>query len=206
MPQREAASRSPKMRMRRYGLLDGAGHAAAALLGSRRALRGDRNRRGCPRRRAPHCPRRRPHPRVHAGRDEGDRQEPPPGRGARGRGAHPARQHLPPALPAGRGAGRGARRTARVHGLERADPDRLRRLPGLLAPRHDRRRRRRGRHVPVGLRRDGGPVHAGVGRTHPGAARLRHRDVPRRLPACRRLACRGRGSRPPDDDLGDAPA
>ena len=40
----------------------------------------------------------------------------------------------------------------------------------------------------------------------PGAARLGHRDVPRRLPAGRRLAARGRGRRPPDDHLGNAPA
>ena len=35
---------------------------------------------------------------------------------------------------------------------------------------------------------DGGPLHAGARRRDPGAARLRHRDVPRRLPAGRRPA------------------
>ena len=76
-----------------------------------------------------------------------------PARGARGRGADPARQHLPPAFPARRRADRRARRPAPVHGLGRADPDRLRRLPGVLAPRHDRPRRRRRRDVPQRLRR-----------------------------------------------------
>ena len=59
-------------------------------------------------------------------------------RGARG--ADPARQRLPPALPARRRADRRARRAAPLHGLGRADPDRLRRLPGLLAARHARSR------------------------------------------------------------------
>ena len=48
----------------------------------------------------------------------------------------------------------------RLHGLGRADPDRLGRLPGLLAPRHDRRPRRRGRHLPLGLRRRPRALHA----------------------------------------------
>ena len=57
-------------------------------------------------------------------------------RGARR--ADRARQHLPPALPARRRADRRARRAASLHGLGRPDPDRLGRLPGLLAARHDR--------------------------------------------------------------------
>ena len=44
--------------------------------------------------------------RLHARRDEGDGEDAPPGRGARPRRADPARQHLPPALPARRRAGR----------------------------------------------------------------------------------------------------
>ena len=76
-----------------------------------------------------------------------------PGRGARARRADPARQLLPPALPAGRRADRRARRAAPLHGVGRADPHRLGRLPGLLAARHAARRRRRRRHVPQRLRR-----------------------------------------------------
>ena len=53
----------------------------------------------------------------------------------------------------GRGRDRRARRPARLHGLGRADPHRLGRLPGLLAPRHADRRRRRRRDVSLGLRR-----------------------------------------------------
>ena len=49
----------------------------------------------------------------------------------------PALQHLPPALPPGRRPDRRARRPAPLHGLGRADPHRLGRLPGLLAARHD---------------------------------------------------------------------
>ena len=93
-----------------------------------------------------------------------------------------------------------------VHGLGRADPDRLGRLPGLLAARHDARRRRRGRHVPVGLRRRGGPLHARARRGDPGEARLGRRDVPGRLPAGRRFARRAREGGAADDPLGDAPA
>ena len=64
-------------------------------------------------------------------------------------------------------------------GVGRPDPDRLRRLPGLLAPRHDRPRRRRRRHVPERLRRPRDPVHARARRGDPGQPRQRHRDVPR---------------------------
>ena len=52
--------------------------------------------------------------------------------------------------------------------------------------------RRRGRHLPLGLRRRPGALHAGAGRGDPGEARLRRRDVPRRLPA--RRAFRARSS------------
>ena len=62
-----------------------------------------------------------------------------PRRAARARRRDPAVQHVPPALPPRRGDDRRARRPAPLHGLGRADPDRLGRLPGLLAPRHDRR-------------------------------------------------------------------
>ena len=55
-----------------------------------------------------------------------------------------------------------------LHGLGRADPDRLRRVPGLLAARHDRARRRRRRHVPERLRRHRGAVHARARGPHPG--------------------------------------
>ena len=69
--------------------------------------------------------------------------------------------------------------------LGRPDPHRLGRLPGLLAPRHADRLRRRRRHVPLRLRRQPGALHARARRAHPGRPRLRHRDVPRHLPARR---------------------
>ena len=90
---------------------------------------------------------------------------------------HP-RQHLPPPLPARRRDHRRARRPARVLRLGRADPDRLGRLPGLLAPRHAARRRRRRRHVPLRLRRRGRAASRPRSRPDPAQPRLRHRDVP----------------------------
>ena len=141
-------------------------------------------------------------PGVHARRHEGDRQDAPPGRGARARRADRARQHVPPALPARRRVDRRARRPAPLHGLGRADPHRFGRLPGLLAPRHDRARRRRRRHVPQRLRRRRDALHARAGSAHPGEPGQRHRDVPRPGPAARRLEPGARRRRPPDDRMG----
>ena len=59
------------------------------------------------------------------------------------RADHPG-QHVSPEPAAGQRTGARARRVAPVHGLGRADPDRQRRLPGLLAgeaARHPGRRR-----------------------------------------------------------------
>ena len=118
---------------------------------------------------------------------------------ARARHDDPARQHLPPALPPRRRRRRGARRPAPLHGLGRPDPDRLGRLPGLLAARHDRPRRRRGRHVPLRLRRRARRAsRRSSAADDPAAARLGHRHVPRRLPArrrCRRPSSRSRSAR-----------
>ena len=122
---------------------------------------------------------------------------------ALGAAGHP-RQHLPPALPARRGRDRGARRPARVLRLGRADPHRLGRLPGLLAPRHDRSRRRRRRHVPLGLRRRRRRASRPSASPRSSAARLRHRDVPRRLPAGGCVRDRARGGRAAHDALGRA--
>ena len=129
-----------------------------------------------------------------------------PGRAARRRGHDRARQHLPPPLPPGRGRDRRARRPAPLHGLGRPDPHRLGRLPGLLAARHAARGRRRRRHLPLGLRRQPGPLHAGARRRDPARARLGHRDVPRHLPARRRAARRAGGGGAPNDALGAAAA
>src|SRR5260221_12305105 len=82
-------------------------------------------RRRGPGRPGPHRARRGTHAGVHARRDEGDGQEPAPRRGARGGRAHPARQHLPPAPPSRPRSDRPSGGPARLHGLERADPDRL---------------------------------------------------------------------------------
>ena len=59
-------------------------------------------------------------------------------------------------------------------------PHRLRRLPGVLARAASRRRRR---HVPLHLRRLDAPAHPRAGGRDPGAARRRHPDGARRLPA-----------------------
>ena len=165
-------------------------------------VRGHRHRRRRARRDPPHRPWRRADARVHAGRDQGNGQEPRSGRAARGRLADHPRQLLPPALPAGRRRDRRARRAARVLGLGRADTHRLGRLPGLLAPRHADRRRRRGRHLPLGLRRLAGAVLAGGGGKDPAEPRLRHRDVLRHLPAGRCAAGRARRGGPADDAVG----
>ena len=148
-----------------------------------------------------------PHAGLHAGRHEGDREGASTPDELRALGARDrARQHVPPALPAGRGADRRARRAAPLHGLGRPDPHRLRRLPGLLAARHAARGRRRRRHVPLGLRRPPERFTPELAARDPGAARLRRRDVPRHLPARRRPARRARGGGAPDDAVGGAPA
>ena len=89
----------------------------------------------------------RSHAGLHARRDEGDREGARPGRG-RGLGAqimlgNTYHLHFRP----GDELIARARRAAPVHGVERTDPHRLRRVPGLLAPRHARARRRRRRHA-----------------------------------------------------------
>ena len=63
--------------------------------------------------------------------------------------------------------------------LGRADPHRLGRVPGLLAPRHAARGRRRRRHVPQRLRRRRDALHARARGRDPAQPRQRHRDVPR---------------------------
>ncbi len=143
-------------------------------------------------------------PRFHARRDQGDRQERRSARTTRARSRDLAVQHLPPPFPSWCRDDRGARWPPPLHGLGRADPDRLRRLPGLLAPRHDRRPRRRGRHLPFGLRRRPRALHARARGPRSGRARLRHRHVPRRLSAGRRHRRRAGRSGPPDDALGAA--
>ena len=145
-------------------------------------------------RRAAHGARRRADAGVHAGRHEGDGEGARPRRAARARRADRPRQHVPPAPPAGRRRDRRARRPARLHGLGRADPHRLGRLPGLLAARHalestttaspsvrsTTARRRTSRRSSRRASR---------------APRLRRRHVPRHLPAGRRRA-RARSRRP----------
>ena len=152
LPGRRAATRSGLRHQprrlataRRGGRRDGAqAHGRTPTDGRyarrREPLRGHRHRRRRARRRPPHRARRGADAGVHARRHEGDGQEPRPGRAARGRRADHPRQHVPPALPARRRRDRRARRAARVLGLGRADPDRLGRLPGLLAPGHAGRR------------------------------------------------------------------
>ena len=61
-----------------------------------------------------------------------------------------------------------------------------------------------GRHLPLGLRRRRRALHARERGRDPAAARLRHRDVPRHLPAGRRDARRARGGGAADAALGGA--
>ena len=82
-----------------------------------------------------------------------------------------------------------------LHGLGRPDPDRLGRLPGLLA-RATRCSRVDDDGVTFRSVYDGAPRASRPSSPRdPGAPRLRHRDVPRRLPARRRR--RARSSRRP---------
>ena len=66
------------------------------------------------------------------------------------------------------------------------------------------RGRRRRRHVPLGLRRHGGAVHARGGGRDPAAPRLRHRHVPRRLRSGGVATARARAGRPAHDAVGGA--
>ena len=67
---------------------------------------------------------------------------------------------------------------------------------------HDPARRRRRRHLPLGLRRRPRALHAGARRGDPGGARLGHRHVPRHLPAGGRAAARARGGGAAHDRVG----
>ncbi len=141
--------------------------------------------------------------RLHARRHARDGQGRRSARARAARRAGHPRQHLPPALPPRRRADRGARRPPPVHGLGAADPHRFRRLPGLLA-RRDAQDRRRRRHVPLGLRRLPGALHARARDGRAGLARLRHRDGLRRVRAGRRAARRARARRRAHRALGRA--
>ena len=111
----------------------------------------------------------------------------PRGRPGDRRRDHPG-QHLPPVAAPGHRDHRRARRPARLHALERPDPDRFRRLPGLEPGEAAEDRRvgsalphpdRRARGVPRTRGVDADPACAGLGRRHglrrvhraPGAAR-----------------------------------
>jgi queuine tRNA-ribosyltransferase len=133
-------------------------------------------------------PRRRPRRRVHAGRDEGDRQEPAPDE-VRAAGAHillgnTYHLHFRP----GAELIAESRRPPPLHGLGRpilTDSA----VPGLLAARH----RREGDDEGVTFRSvyDGAPARFSpeLPSRRPGEAGLGHRHVPRRLP-CGRVARR----------------
>ena len=161
-----------------------------------------RHRRRGPRRRRDHGPRDVPHAVLHARRHAWRGQVPERRRLRGARRRDRARQHVPPdAAPRRRGR-RPLRRARRLHRLGRPHADRQRWLPGLLAAAEGRRRRR---HVPQRLRRLDAPLHAGVGRRDPGAARRRHPDGPRRVPAAAEPARRRsswRSSAPPPGPSG----
>ena len=108
-------------------------------------------------------------------------------------------------LPARRRADRRARRAAPLHGLGRADPDRLGRVPGVLAARHDRcaSTTRASRSARV---YDGAPARftPELAARDPGGARLRHRHVLRPGAAAGAAARRARGGGAADDGVGGA--
>ena len=116
-----------------------------------------------------------------------------------------ARQHLPPDAASRRRRRRPLRRPRPVRRLGRADAHRLRWLPGLLALANGRRRRR---HVQEHVRRLDAPLHAGDRGGDAGAARRRHPDGARRVPAAAEPARRRadwRSSAPPTGRCAPAP-
>ncbi len=110
---------------------------------------------------------------LHAGWHERHGQGARSRRPRRGRRPDHPVQHLPPVPAARPRAHRAARRPAQVHGLEAADPDRLRRLPGGQPGRLPLRRRR-GRDLPLAPRWLDPPLHTGALDRRPGGTRLRH--------------------------------
>ena len=145
-----------------------------------------RDRRGRPRRGPPHRARRRPDARLHARRHAGDRQGPRPGRGPRRVGSQIIlgnTYHLTCA-PATNSIARPGR-PAPLHGLGPARSSPTPAGSRSSRSRHPQDHRRR-RHVPLAHRRRASAAHARAGRRDPAEPRLRHRDVPRRVPAGRR--------------------
>ena len=100
--------------------------------------------------------------------DGGDRNEDPP------------QQYLPPAPASGRETGGGSRRAAQVYGLERADPDRQRRFPGVL-PGRDQENPGRGRDLPEPPGRFQAVHRTGRKHGHPAGAWIGHRHGLRRM-------------------------
>ena len=95
------------------------------------------------------------------------------------------RQHLPPVAAAGAGSHPSPRRPARLHGLAEADPDRFRRLSGVLAGRHAQDHRGRRQVLVADQRRQAVPD-AGNLDADPAGAEFRHRDDLRRMHALSR--------------------
>ena len=87
-----------------------------------------------------------------------------------------------------------ARRPAPLHGLERPDPDRLRRLPGVLAG-HAAQDHRGGRALRLADQRRPAAADARGVDAHPDGARFRHRDDLRRMHAVRDRRTPGDGTR-----------
>ena len=95
----------------------------------------------CTSRYCQHRTRRHPDPDLHAGGHPRRHETAHTGPDHRDRCPDHPQQHLPPAPAAGRGIGKKGRRTAQVHGLERSDPDRLRRFPGIFTSQQTHHRR-----------------------------------------------------------------
>ncbi len=111
---------------------------------------------------------------LHARRHQRHGQGAPPRRPGGGRRRDHPGQHVPPLPASGPRADRAARRPPSLHGLGSTDPHRLGRLPGRLARRPQRDRRRRG-HVPQPPRRVVASLHPGIVDRDPGGARARRR-------------------------------
>ena len=164
-------------------------------------VRDDRDRRRGPRRRGDDGSRHVHDAVLHAGRHPRCDQVPERRRLRAARRPDRARQHVPPDAAARRRHGRPVRRSRRVRRLGRPDAHRLRWLPGLLARAEGRRRRR---HVPQHVRRLDPSLHARGRDGHPGAARRRHPDGARRLPAAAEPARRRRARRQAHRAVGEA--
>ena len=142
---------------------------------------GDRNDRRREARRIADSPRGDSDAGVHAGRDAGGGQGRASARPRRPGCRGHALEHLSPLSPSGRWPDCPTRRPAPVHRVGPADPDRQRRLPGVLA-RRAADDRRAGDLLQIAPGRLGAPAHTREGHGHPGEPGVGHRHGAGRVP------------------------